>query len=161
MTRGIESFLGSRRVSSPAVPENRSLRPTLLLLAALLLSPSVLAQSAAPLPTVEELRGQSASAKQTLVARALGLTPGEEADFWPVYDEVQGGLAELAERRKDARAALGGNDAADAIETLVETDIAQAEILERAWSRLRGNLPADKLERYLDIERRAAAAVVI
>ena len=136
------------------------MRPTLLLLATLLLSPSVLAQSVSPLPTVEELRDQNASAKQTLVARALSLTPGEEADFWPVYDDVQGGLADLAERRKEARAALGGGDAADAIETLVETDIAQAEILERAWSRLRGNLPVEKLERYLDIERRAAAAAV-
>jgi hypothetical protein len=93
-----------------------------------------------------------------LVARALALTPGEEADFWPVYDELQRSLADLAERRRNARAALAGDDAADAVETLVEADLAHAEALERAWSRLRGNLPADKLQRYLDIERRAAAA---
>ena len=136
------------------------MRPTLLLLAALLLSPAVLAQSAAPLPTVDELRGQSASGKQTLVARALALTSGEEADFWPVYDEVQASLADIAERRREARAALAGDDAADAIETLVDADIDHAETLQRAWNRLRGNLPADKLERYLDIERRAAAAAV-
>lgn len=137
------------------------MRPTALLFAALLLSPSVFAQSAAPLPTVEELRGQSASAKQTLVARALALTSGEEADFWPVYDEVQAGLAEIAERRREARADLAGGDAADAVETLVDADVDEADVLQRAWSRLRGNLPVEKLQRYLDIERRAAAAAVI
>lgn len=136
------------------------MRSTVLLLAALLLSSPVFAQSAAPLPTVEQLRGQSASAKQMLVARALGLTPGEEADFWPVYDEVQRSLAEIAERRTRARAALAGADADDAVETLVESDVALADVFERVWSRLRGKLPAAKLARYLDIERRAAAAAV-
>ena len=130
------------------------------LLPALLLLPTRADAQAPPLPTVEELRGQTVAGRQTLVARTLRLTPAEEADFWPVYDEVQNGLAAIAARRREARAALAGEDAEDAVEALVEADVAQAELFERAWSRLRGKLPPDKLARYLDLERRAAAAAL-
>jgi Spy/CpxP family protein refolding chaperone len=135
------------------------MRLSLLLLAALLLPSPVFAQSAAPLPSVAELQGQTPAGKQTLIARALALTPAEEADFWPVYDATQAALADIATRRREARAALAaGDDADDAVEALVEADLDFAETLEQAWSRLRGRLPAGKLARYLDIERRAAAA---
>lgn len=137
------------------------MRLTCLLLAALLLPAPVLAQSAPPLPSVAELKGQNASGKQMLIARALGLTSAEEADFWPVYDQTQAAIGEIGNRQRAARAALAaGQDSDDALESLVEADADFADVLEQAWNRLRGRLPADKLARYLDIERRAAAAAL-
>lgn len=137
---------------------HRTLLP--FLLAAALAAP-VAAQDPdlATLP-LAELKTQLASGKQVVVARQLALTPAEESDFWPVYDELQRGLADVAERRRAALAAIAANrDAeavADAAETLVEADIEQADLAERAWDRLRGNLPPAKLARYLLLERRIA-----
>ncbi len=136
----------------------RTLLP--LLLAAALASP-VTAQDAdlATLP-LPELKAQLASGKQVVVARQLALTPAEESDFWPVYDELQRGLADVAERRRAALAAIAANGGAEAVadaaEALVEADLDQAELTERAWDRLRDNLPPAKLARYLLLERRIA-----
>ena len=130
------------------------------LLAAVLALPAA-AQSADPgqLP-LAELKSQLAAGKQIVVARALDMTPAEEADFWPVFDELQRGLADLERRRGEARAAIagGGGGAAAGAEALVEADLDQARLLERAWDRLRRALPPEKLARYLDLERRIAAS---
>ena len=137
-------------------------RVFLLLLACALAAPA-LAQSTAPaLPTLVELKAQLASGKQIVVARAMGLTPAEEADFWPVFDELQRGLAGVDARRREARAAIaaGGRAAANGVEDLVEADLEYAELLERAWQRLRGSLPPEKLARYLELERRIAATAM-
>ena len=135
-------------------------RVTPFLLAAVLAFPAA-AQTVDPgqLP-LAELQAQLAAGKQILVARSLAMTPAEEADFWPVFDELQRGLAELERRRGQARSSIGGGGrgAATGAETLVEADLDQAELFERAWDRLRGALPPEKLARYLDLERRIAAS---
>jgi hypothetical protein len=138
--------------------------PLPILLAAALLLPlatPIVAQDAnlATLP-LTELRTQLASGKQVVVSRQLGLTPAEESDFWPVYDELQRGLAAVAERRRASLATIaagaGPGAVADAVERLVESDLEQAELSERAWDRLRRNLPPEKLARYVLLERRIA-----
>ena len=138
-------------------------RVFLLLLACALAAPA-LAQSTPPaLPTLVELKAQLASGKQIVVSRALGLTSAEEADFWPAFDELQAGLAGVEAKRREARAAIaaGGRAAADGVESLVEADLEHAELLERAWLRLRVAVRPEKLARYLELERRIAATAML
>jgi len=134
----------------------RSTVSTLML--ALLLSAPALAQDA-PLPAMSELKAALAPGKQSLVSRQLGLTPAEEADFWPVYDELQKGLQDVQQRRRQALADVGGADGErldEIAEELLQADIDEARLHERAWDRLRERLPADKVLKYVRLEQMIA-----
>lgn len=117
------------------------------------------AQSADPAAYMGNLKAQLAPGKQIFVSRQMGLTPAEEAGFWPVYDAHQKALADLEQRRRDAAAAwtrVSGLDE-DAVEDLSEEitdiDLDEARLNEATYSRLSRVLPAAKALKYLQIER--------
>ena len=84
-------------------------RHLLILLLSLGLSGPALAQATGDggQARMAELRAALAPGKQVFIARQMALTPAEEADFWPIYDEHQKGLADLTERRRDNVAGPG------------------------------------------------------
>lgn len=112
-----------------------------------------------------ELRAALAPGKQVFIARQMALTPAEEAGFWPLYDDHQKGLAELAARRREnnaglARAAAGGVDedtAEDLGSEAVSIESDEARLLERTQSRMLRVLPAAKALKYLALELKLAA----
>lgn len=114
-----------------------------------------------------ELRAALAPGKQVFIARQMALTPAEEADFWPIYDEHQKGLAELATRRRENIAALaraaGGAVDEDEAEDLANEALAieadQAQLLERTQGRMNRALPPSKALKYLALELKLAALV--
>lgn len=129
-----------------------------LALAALLAAPA-LAQTVDPAAHMASLKAQLAPGKQIFVSRQMGLTPAEEADFWPVYDAHQSELAGLVQRRREAAAAYGRlasldeEAAADLAEELAEIDLEEARLNEATYSRLSRLLPAAKALKYLQLER--------
>lgn len=132
---------------------------TALALAALLASPALAQTAADPAAHMAGLKAQLAPGKQVFVSRQMGLTPAEEADFWPVYDAHQNELAGLVQRRREAAAAYGrlaslDEDAiADLAEELAEIDLEEARLNEATYSRLSRLLPAAKALKYLQLER--------
>lgn len=132
---------------------------TALALAALLASPALAQTAADPAAHMAGLKAQLAPGKQVFVSRQMGLTPAEEADFWPVYDAHQNELASLVQRRREAAAAYGrlaslDEDAiADLAEELAEIDLEEARLNEATYSRLSRLLPAAKALKYLQLER--------
>ncbi|KFN49290.1 hypothetical protein P873_11635 [Arenimonas composti TR7-09 = DSM 18010] len=138
-----------------------ALSPSLLAVALLAVSASgpVVAQ-AAPLPSMAELPAALAPGKQVLVARQLGLTSAEEADFWPVYDNYQTAVRELREKRMQLVAEIAAADAKrlDQIaQELVQIEIDEADLQKQVRSRLRNRVEAGKLVRYLLLEQMVSA----
>lgn len=132
---------------------------TALALAALLASPALAQTAADPAAHMAGLKAQLAPGKQVFVSRQMGLTPAEEADFWPVYDAHQSELAGLVQRRREAAAEYGrlaslDEDAiADLAEEMAEIDLEEARLNESTYSRLSRLLPAAKALKYLQLER--------
>lgn len=130
-----------------------------LALAVLLASPALAQTAADPAAHMAGLKAQLAPGKQVFVSRQMGLTPAEEADFWPVYDAHQSELAGLVQRRREAAAEYGrlaslDEDAiADLAEELAEIDLEEARLNESTYSRLSRLLPAAKALKYLQLER--------
>lgn len=127
---------------------------------ALLLAAPVLAQTAAdPAMHMATLKSHLAPGKQVFISRQMGLTPAEEADFWPVYDAHQSQLADLVLRRRAAAAeyarvaSLDEDQATDLAEELAEIDLDEARLNEQTYSRLSRVLPAAKALKYLQLER--------
>lgn len=144
-------------------------RHFLILLLSLGLSGPALAQATGDggQARMAELRAALAPGKQVFIARQMALTPAEEADFWPIYDDHQKGLADLTARRRDnvaalARAATGAvdeDDAEDLANDALAIESDQARLLERTQGRINRVLPPDKALRYLALELKLAALV--
>ena len=132
---------------------------TALALAALLASPALAQTAADPAAHMAGLKAQLAPGKQVFVSRQMGLSPAEEADFWPVYDAHQNELADLVARRREAAAAyarlatLDEDAVGELAEELAEIDLEEARLNEATYSRLSRLLPAGKALKYLQIER--------
>ena len=112
-----------------------------------------------------ELRAALAPGKQVFIARQMALSPAEEAEFWPIYDDHQRDLAELAERRREnnaglARAAAGAvdeGDAEDLLEEAVSIEADEARLFERTQGRMSRAIAPAKALRYLALELKLAA----
>lgn len=112
-----------------------------------------------------ELRAALAPGKQVFIARQMALNPAEEAGFWPIYDEHQKGLADLAARRRDntagvARAVTGTVDddaAEDLAAEAVAIEVDQARLLERTQDRMIRAIGPAKSLKYLALELKLAA----
>ena len=139
-------------------------RPLIFLLLATLALP-VVAQNAGgdAVARVNQLKAAVAPGKQIFMARQLQLSNEEDATFWPVYDDHQAGLADLAERRSRLlarhaeRLAAGQVDDGD-IEDLAEEMLAleadEADLLESTFARLgRAGMPVEKAVRYIQLEK--------
>lgn len=144
--------------------------PTFLLATALLLPCLAQAQDAgrATLDARANARIQSlqqalAPGKQIFIARQLKLTPEEAAAFWPAYDALQAGLANLESRRETlfARRAerlaannYRDNDREDFAEELLALEASEADLFESTLARLaRARLTMEKAVRYIDLEK--------
>lgn len=145
---------------------NALLLTALLAVGVALPASPALAQAADPAAHMAALKAQLAPGKQTFVARQLGLTPAEEASFWPHYDEHQKDLAELVQRRREnaaaaARVARASNvdpdDLEDIAEEALEIDAEETKLMERTYGRLTRVIAADKALRYLQLEAQVAA----
>lgn len=111
------------------------------------------------------LRTALAPGKQVFISRQMALNPAEEAAFWPIYDDHQKGLAELAARRRQnvaglARAATAAvdEDTADELgsEALaIEAD--EARLLERTHDRMSRAIAPAKALKYLGLEMKLSA----
>lgn len=114
-----------------------------------------------------ELRAALAPGKQVFIARQMALTPAEEAEFWPIYDDHQKGLADLAERRRAniaaiARAVTGTvdeDDADDLAQEAVSIEADAARLFERTQGRIGRALAPAKALKYLALELKLAALV--
>ncbi len=132
---------------------------SVLVLALLLASPALAQTAADPASHMASLKAQLAPGKQVFVSRQMGLTPAEEADFWPAYDAHQSELADLVQRRRDAAAAYGRLSSLDEdtitelAEEMAEIDLEEARLNEETFSRLSRQLPAAKALKYLQLER--------
>jgi hypothetical protein len=113
---------------------------------------------------MNELRAALAPGKQIFIARQMNLNPAEEAGFWPVYDELQAGLAELAARRRDNFAALAAatesmdeDDADDLADDALKITADEARLFERMQGRMSRAIPPAKALTYLRLELKLAA----
>lgn len=114
---------------------------------------------------MSELRAALAPGKQVYIARQMALTPAEEAEFWPIYDDHQKGLAELADRRRNNVAGLvrasgstvEDEDAEDLAREAVSIELDEARLVERTESRMRRAIAPPKALKYLALELKLAA----
>ncbi|GAB2495461.1 hypothetical protein [Arenimonas alkanexedens] len=134
-----------------------------LLLALCLTAPAAFAQQLSEADQkMAALRAEVAQGKQAYVSRQLTLNSAEQAAFWPVYDEVQEGLASLAERRRANAAAyvsvvVGAADEDDAEDVTAEAlaiERDQAKLFERAYKDLSKGLSSKQSMAYLQLEAR-------
>ena len=143
------------------------MRRIFVLLLSLGLSGPALAQASGDggVARMTELRAALASGKQVFIARQLALSPAEEAEFWPIYDDHQKDLAELADRRRSniaglARAAGGAVDedeAEDLAREAASIEADEARLLDRTQGRISRALTPAKALKYLALEIKLAA----
>lgn len=114
--------------------------------------------------SMNELRAALAPGKQVFVARQMNLSPAEEAGFWPIYDEHQTGLAELAARRRENFAALAAatetmdeDDADDLASDALSIAADEARLFDRTHGRMTRAIPPAKALKYLRLELKLAA----
>jgi hypothetical protein len=143
------------------------IRHLFILLLSLGLSSHALAQASGDggVARMTELRAALAPGKQVFIARQMALSPAEEAEFWPIYDDHQAGLADLAARRRDnvaalARAAAGSvdeDDAEDVANEAVSIEADEARLFERTQGRMSRAIGPAKALRYLALELKLSA----
>lgn len=142
-------------------------RTLLIVLLSLGLSGTALAQATGDggHARMSELRAALAPGKQVFIARQMSLSPAEEAEFWPIYDEHQKGLAELADRRRNniaglvraSGSAVDDDDAEDLAREAVSIELDEARLFERTEGRLRRAIAPAKALKYLGLELKLAA----
>lgn len=142
-------------------------RTLLIVLLSLGLSGTALAQATGDggQARMSELRAALAPGKQVFIARQMSLSPAEEAEFWPIYDEHQKGLAELADRRRNniaglvraSGSAVDDDDAEDLAREAVSIELDEARLFERTEGRLRRAIAPAKALKYLGLELKLAA----
>lgn len=142
-------------------------RTLLIVLLSLGLSGTALAQATGDggQARMSELRAALAPGKQVFIARQMSLSPAEEAEFWPIYDEHQKGLAELADRRRNniaglvraSGSAVDDDDAEDLAREAVSIELDEARLFERTEGRLRRAIAPAKGLKYLGLELKLAA----
>ena len=114
---------------------------------------------------MSELRAALAPGKQVFIARQMSLSPAEEAEFWPIYDEHQKGLAELADRRRNniaglvraSGSAVDDDDAEDLAREAVSIELDEARLFERTEGRMTRAIAPAKALKYLGLELKLAA----
>jgi len=112
-----------------------------------------------------DLRAALAPGKQVFISRQMNLDTAEEAAFWPIYDDHQKGLDELATRRREnvaglVRAATGTvdeDDAEDLANEALAVDADEAQLLERTHRRMSRALSPARALKYLGLELKLAA----
>jgi hypothetical protein len=122
----------------------------------------------APADNMDILRDKIRADKKLVVAANMGLTESEATSFWPVYEAYQqelesinyrmAGLIEsyAADYRENA---LTDAKAAVLIDEMFAIEQAEVDMHKSFVPRLSAALPARKVARYLQIERKLRAIV--
>jgi len=150
-----------------------SARSFLLVALFALAAPAFAEEAKGSVPTDDEiltelknLQKEIGPAKRDWVKEELGLTPEEDAVFWPVYDEHQKALEALNKRRVDnilaySRVWNAGHIEEVPADRLVKEAIAieraESDLLQATYDKLHGKLTPVKLVRYLQIESKLRA----
>jgi hypothetical protein len=121
-----------------------------------------------PADTMQIVREKVRADKKLLVAQNMGLTESEAKDFWPVYEGYQQELEKIYGRMGtvivDYAKAYNGNTLTDeqarALSSeVLDIDEAEAGLAKSYAAKLDSVLPAKKVARYLQIERKIRAAL--
>ena len=136
-------------------------------LAALLISPLGLAQDQAA-NNMEIVREKVRADKKLLVAANMELTESEAAAFWPVYEAYQKEIADLNQRTLKVIESYAdtynqGTVSDDAAKKLLDEalaiDSAEVDLRKSYVPKFSKVLPAAKVARYYQIERKIRAAI--
>jgi hypothetical protein len=120
------------------------------------------------LSQLKDLQKEVGPAKRDWIKEELGLTPEEDAKFWPVYDAHQAALEALNKRRIDnilaySRVWNAGHIEAGPADKLVTEAIAieraESDLLQSSYDKLKGSITPVKLVRYLQIESKLRAFI--
>ena len=133
----------------------------------LLAGPAVLAQDQAA-DNMEIVREKVRADKKLLVAANMELTESEAAAFWPVYEAYQKEIADLNQRTLKVIESYAdtynqGTVSDDAAKKLLDEalaiDSAEVDLRKSYVSKFSKVLPAAKVARYYQIERKIRAAI--
>ena len=136
-------------------------------MAALLISPMALAQDQAA-DNMEIVREKVRADKKLLVAANMELTESEAAAFWPVYEAYQKEIADLNQRTLKVienyadvynQGAVSDDAAKKLLDEALAIDSAEVDLRKSYVSKFSKVLPAAKVARYYQIERKIRAAI--
>src|SRR5262245_4630006 len=142
------------------------LRAAVVLLASFLAAP-VFAQDR-PADTMQLVREKVRADKKLLVAQNMGLTESEAKGFWPVYEGYQKELDQVYQRMGkligDYAKAYNANTLTDEQARAMNAEVldiedAEGKLARSSTAKLEQVLPAKKVARYLQIERKIRAAL--
>jgi hypothetical protein len=142
------------------------LRAAVVLLASLLAAPAF-AQDR-PADTMQLVREKLRADKKLLVAQNMGLSESEAKGFWPVYEEYQKDLDGIYERMGkvigDYAKAYNANTLTDEQARTLNAEVldigdAEGKLARSYTAKLDQVLPAKKVARYLQIERKIGAVL--
>ncbi|HEU5303736.1 MAG TPA: hypothetical protein VFU40_03745 [Gemmatimonadales bacterium] len=134
---------------------------------ALLVAVPVFAQDR-PADTMQLVREKVRADKKLLVAQNMGLSEAEAKGFWPVYEGYQQELDKIYARMgtviKEYAKAYNGDTLTDEQarklnSEVLDIDAAEAGLAKSYAGRLEEVLPAKKVARYLQIERKIRAVL--
>ncbi|HEY7365203.1 MAG TPA: hypothetical protein VIE37_13945 [Methylomirabilota bacterium] len=121
-----------------------------------------------PADTMQLVREKVRADKKLLVAQNMGLTEAEAKGFWPVYEGYQQELdkiyARMGKAITDYAKAYNGDTLTDEQARklnaeVLDIDVAEAGLAKTYAGRLDKILPAKKVARYLQIERKIRAVL--
>jgi hypothetical protein len=142
------------------------LRAAVVLLASLLAAPAF-AQDR-PADTMQLVREKVRADKKLLVAQNMGLSESEAKAFWPVYEGYQKDLDRIYERMGkvigDYAKAYNANTLTDEQARAMNAEVldieeAEGKLARSYTAKLDQVLPAKKVARYLQIERKIRAVL--
>ena len=134
---------------------------------ALLAGPVVLAQEQTA-DNMEIVREKVRADKKLLVAANMELTESEAAAFWPVYEAYQKEIADLNQRTLKViesyadtynQGPVSDNAAKKLLDEALAIDSAEVDLRKSYVSKFSKVLPAAKVARYYQIERKIRAAI--
>lgn len=138
--------------------------------ATLLAGPAVLAQESQDQAAnnMEIVREKVRADKKLLVAANMELTESEAAAFWPVYEAYQKEIADLNQRTLKViesyadvynQGAVSDDAAKKLLDEALAIDSAEVDLRKSYVSKFSKVLPAAKVARYYQIERKIRAAI--
>ncbi|HKY00481.1 MAG TPA: hypothetical protein VJL86_12245 [Steroidobacteraceae bacterium] len=136
----------------------------------LLAGPAVLAQESQDQAAnnMEIVREKVRADKKLLVAANMELTESEAAAFWPVYEAYQKEIADLNQRTLKViesyadvynQGAVSDDAAKKLLDEALAIDSAEVDLRKSYVSKFSKVLPAAKVARYYQIERKIRAAI--
>ncbi len=121
-----------------------------------------------PASNMEILRDKIRADKKLLIAENLGLTEGESAAFWPIYEEYQKELEGINQRLGKAiqsyaqeykQKTLTDEKAKALMTEALAIEESEVALKKKYLDKLSGVIPATKAARYLQMENKIRAII--